>query len=340
MGLQPKIQRTATFTVKRCAICGQTFGADSFAPCKSIFFADHTVPMCNDCADRFLRDPNTGEVNWDRMNKLCQMCDIPFVPKELVRLQAMGEDNLFYRYACLFESAEYDGLHWQDYNDAYEKLRAAGKLQQEVPLVSDEARRKLRARWGGNYDDEALNYLENLFNGLLATQNVNGSLQADQALKLCKMSYEIDRRIAAGEDFDKLLSSYDKMVKTAEFTPKNAKNLNDFDSVGEVIKWMEKKGWKNKFYDGVTRDVVDETIKNFQSFNQRLYTHETNIADQIEQRLHNLESAVQMENYYNTGSVAAGDDFDTVGYQQLFQNEDDETFDVSLEDKPDAFDED
>jgi len=76
------------------------------------------------------------------------------------------------------------------------------------------------------------------------------------------ISLELESRIRAGVDFDKLLSSYDKLVKVAEFTPKNVKNANDFDSVGELIKWLEKRGWKNKFYDGVTRDVIDETIKN------------------------------------------------------------------------------
>ena len=73
---------------------------------------------------------------------------------------------------------------------------------------------------------------------------------------------ELDSRIREGVDFDKLLGSYDKLVKVAEFTPKNAKNANDFDSVGELVHWLEKRGWKNKFYDDVTRDVIDETIKN------------------------------------------------------------------------------
>ena len=105
----------------------------------------------------------------------------------------------------------------------------------------------------------------------MATQNVSGALQVDQALKLCKMSYEIDSRIRSGEDFDKILASYDKLVRIADFTPKNAKNANDFDSVGELYRWLEKRGWKNKYYDGATRDVVDETIKNIQAWNQRLY---------------------------------------------------------------------
>ena len=32
--------------------------------------------------------------------------------------------------------------------------------------------------------------------------------------------------------------------------------------MGELIKWLEKKGWRNQYYDNVSRDVVDETMKN------------------------------------------------------------------------------
>lgn len=68
------------------------------------------------------------------------------------------------------------------------------------------------------------------------TQNINGDLQHDQAIKICKISYELDCRIREGADFDKMLSSYDKLIKTAEFTPKNVKNASDFESVGELCK--------------------------------------------------------------------------------------------------------
>ena len=43
-------------------------------------------------------------------------------------------------------------------------------------------------------------------------------------------------RIRDGADIDKMIASYDKLVKTAEFTPKNVKNANDFDSIGELVK--------------------------------------------------------------------------------------------------------
>jgi hypothetical protein len=166
-------------------------------------------------------------------------------------------------------------------------------------------------------------YLENLFNGLTTTQNVNGALQTDQALKICKISLEIDSRIREGSDYDKLLTSYDKLVKIAEFTPKNVKNINDFDSFGEVIKWCEKRGWHNKFYDDVTRDVVDETLKNYQNFVQRLYTNESGIGDEITRRIEALKHVDATENIYGVG-IEYDDNIDLYeheGYEKLLMGE-------------------
>ena len=178
---------------------------------------------------------------------------------------------------------------------------------------------------GIDQDDEALFYLENLYKGLMATQNVSGALQVDQALKLCKMSYEIDSRIRSGEDFDKILASYDKLVRIADFTPKNAKNANDFDSVGELYRWLEKRGWKNKYYDGATRDVVDETIKNIQAWNQRLYTEESGIGDEITRRIEALKTAKELEDNYFITDENTQDELDKYqndGFDQLFSDED------------------
>ena len=137
------------------------------------------------------------------------------------------------------------------------------------------------------------------------------------------MSYEIDCRIREGADFDKILASYDKLVKTAEFTPKNVKNINDFDSVGELIKWLEKRGWKNTFYDDVPRDIVDETIQNFQAFNQRLYTNESGIGEQITERLNNLKNValIEKESYYGTDAEYDLDSYENEGYSQLVLEE-------------------
>jgi hypothetical protein len=65
----------------------------------------------------------------------------------------------------------------------------------EIPRLRDTYYEDLRLRWGQAYDEEELVYLENLYNGLLSSQNVNGALQIDQAQKLCKISLNIDDKI-------------------------------------------------------------------------------------------------------------------------------------------------
>ena len=127
------------------------------------------------------------------------------------------------------------------------------------------------------------------------------------------------------------MGSYDKLVKAAEFTPKNSKNINDFDSIGELTRWMEKRGWRNQFFDGVTRDIVDETMKNFESFNRRLYINESGIAEEIKQRMDALQAADKLEkeqDTFDTNKEYDLDEFEREGFNGLF-NSDDE-FDLDL----------
>jgi len=72
----------------------------------------------------------------------------------------MDEANVFYRYATIFQASEYDGLGWGDYYQAFRKLKEENAVEDELPGLADEKRRKLKEKWGGNYDDEALMYLE------------------------------------------------------------------------------------------------------------------------------------------------------------------------------------
>ena len=326
MGLQPDIARRRSFALKTCNRCNAPQTPESFAPTKSIFYADGALPICNSCIESYLEDV---DFDWGEVNKLCQYADIPFVPKEWERMRDLNGSKAFPKYAEVFAQSEYEDLGWSEYFEAFRTLKASGELEDELPGIADKKRQQLQERWGANYDDEALRYLENLYNGLMTTQNVNGALQVDQALKICKMSYEIDCRIREGADFDKLLSSYDKLVKAAEFTPKNVKNINDFDSVGELIKWLEKRGWHNTFYDDVSRDIVDETMQNFQAFNQRLYTNESGIGEQITERLNNLKNValIEKESYYGTDGEYDLDNYENDGYSQLIL---DEEFDPGL----------
>ena len=162
-----------------------------------------------------------------------------------------------------------------------------------------------------NYDEEQLEYLENLHQGLLNSQNVVGALNEDQALKLCKISLIIEEKIRANVDFTKDLKAYDELAKLSNLTPKNVKDANEFDSFGEVYAYLEKTGWQNKYYDGAVRDEVDNTEKNIKNWNRYLYVNETGIAEEIEHRINNLKVASELE----------GEDFNESEFRDYLKNE-------------------
>lgn len=326
--MKPNIpKQRKPFILKTCSRCNGSFGPDAFSETKSFFYKDGYLPICNSCIEEYLVENN---FDWEAVDKVCQYADIPFVPSEFERLHEMNGDKVFPVYAKVFLSSDYNGLDWGVYFRRFKELKEAGLIDDELPVIKEKKLSQLKEKWGANYDEEELRYLEGLYDGMLQTQNVNGALQDDQAKKLCKISLEIDSRIREGSDFDKILSSYDKLVKVAEFTPKNVKNATDFDSVGEVFRWLEKRGWVNKFYDGVTQDVVDETMKNITNFNQRLYVNESGITEEIERRLSALKNAQELENYYNTDKEYDLDEYDNAGYDELMKDED---FQVELDDE-------
>jgi len=322
MALTPNIPKKKA-TIKTCNKCKDMLGSEQFAPTKSLFYPDGLLPICNNCIREMLVE---ADFDWHIIDKICQWADIPFIPNEFEKLHKMNGDDVFPIYAAVFMSTEYEGLDWGVYFREFKKLQEAGLIEEELPELREEKFRKLRKTFGNNYPDEDLIYLDNLKTGLFATQNINGALQEDQAVKLCKISLELDSRIRMGEDFDKLLTSYDKLVKVAEFTPKNAKNAKDFDSVGEIFLWLEKRGWVNRFFDNVKRDVVDETMQNIQAFNQRLYTNEAGIGEEIENRIQSLKVAQEMEDTYSLKQ-----DYDLDEYERRAMDDVEEEFEAEIE---------
>ena len=197
------------------------------------------------------------------------------------------------------------------YNKAYLQLLEENRVEDGIPELREKQLKDWRQKWGVNYDEEQLEYLENLHQGLLNSQNIVGALNEDQALKLCKISLIIEEKIRANVDFTKDLKAYDELAKLSNLTPKNVKDANEFDSFGEVYAYLEKTGWLNKYYDGAVRDEVDNTEKNIKNWNRYLYVNETGIAEEIEHRINNLKIASELE----------GEEFNESEFRDYLKNE-------------------
>ena len=128
------------------------------------------------------------------------------------------------------------------------------------------------------------------------------------------------------------MKTYNDLVKAAGFEPKNARSYGDFESIGELINYLVRKGFKPQFYDGKDRDMVDLTIKNQQAYLRRLVNNEPNLGDLVQQRRDSYKIAQQLDdegfseedldNYENSGMSVTFEDADD--FMEAINNDADE----------------
>lgn len=294
---------------KICTKCKDEKTTAHFIAVNSLLHSG-SLPICRECLAKMISSAPEKE-RWNVIDKICQWADVPFLPGEWEKLyQANGKDTLGV-YIAIFRTEQYKTLDWMTYNNVYLQLLEEGRVEDAIPELKEKRLKDWRRKWGMGYDEEQLEYLENLHLGLINSQNVVGALNEDQALKLCKISLIIEEKIRGGVDFTKDLKAYDELAKLSNLTPKNVKDANEFDSFGEVYAYLEKTGWQNKYYDGAVRDEVDNTEKNIKNWTRYLYVNETGIAEEVEQRINNLKVAAELE----------GEEFDEIGFRDYLSSE-------------------
>ena len=231
---------------------------------------------------------------------MCRWLDIPFLIDQWTRLQRNAKERTLRMYLKLLEeNASYAALDWRQVNEKWKQSMELGTIQDKIPAINEAWRAQMRLKWPSDMDrsDEDYHYLENFYNDLCTTQNLVSATQRDDAKRLCEVGLLATQKIRAGLDAKNEMAIYHNIVKTEGFEPKNAKNVGDFDSVGELYTWLEKRGWKPKWHTE-PQDSVDFTIKNIQKYLQRLVMNEGAIGDQVENRRKQLELANRMEEEY------------------------------------------
>jgi hypothetical protein len=310
--------------MKKCQRCGEEKNTAAYIAVNSIVHGG-SLPICRQCLANQISRAYKEENSWNVVDKICQWADVPFIPEYWEKMYAGHGQDAIGAYISTFRGQPYESLDWKMYNDAYLILQDEQRVEDALPQVRAAQRKKLEQKWGRNYDDEELEYLENLHQGLLSSQNIVGALNEDQALKLCKISLIIEQKIRADEDFDKTLKAYDQLSKLANLTPKVVKDAHEFNSWGEVMAYLEKKGFTCTYYDGAVRDEADFTAKDIKYWLQSLYVNETGIAEEIEQRIANLKLAAELTH----------SKFDEKEFRDYLQNEglskiDDDEFEPEL----------
>lgn len=164
----------------------------------------------------------------------------------------------------------------------------SGEVEQELDLT-DEDCTYLRLKWGKTYKPEEWVKLEQLYEEMMASYDIQGAGHKDTLKLICKTSLKANQLIDIGdiEGFQKMSKVYDSLMKSGKFTAaQNKAESGEFvDSIGELIELCEKEGYIERYYVEQPHDKVDLTIQDMQRYTRTLIEDETNISTMVEKAL-------------------------------------------------------
>ena len=183
--------------------------------------------------------------------------------------------------------------------------------------LTDEDRIYLRLKWGKTYKPEEWIRLEQLYEEMMASYDVQGAGHIDTLKLVCKTSLKANQLLDIG-DIDgaqKMIKMYESMMKSGKFTAaQNKAESGEFiDSIGELVALCEKEGFIPRYYIDEPKDKVDRTLEDLQRYTRDLINEETNLSSMIEHALKEIEKDKE-----NEANLDADD------------NENEEAFEASL----------
>ena len=174
-------------------------------------------------------------------------------------------------------------LHFDDQEDYFSQHAEGNDI---VIDLTDEDKTYLRLKWGKAYKPEEWVKLEQLYEEMMSSYDIQTAGHIDTLKLICKTSLKANQLIDMGdiEGFQKMSKVYDSLMKSGKFTAaQNKAEEGDFvDSVGELIEMCEKKGYIERFYIESPNDRVDLTIQDMQRYTRTLIEEETNLSNMIE----------------------------------------------------------
>ena len=152
--------------------------------------------------------------------------------------------------------------------------------------LTEEERIYLRLKWGKTYKPEEWIKLEQLYNEMMESYDIQSAGHIDNLKLVCKTSLKANQLIDIGdiEGFQKMSKVYDSLMKSGKFTAaQNKAEQGEFvDSISELVAICEKEGFIPRYHTDDPMDRVDETLADLKFYTKTLVTEEMNLGNLIE----------------------------------------------------------
>lgn len=176
--------------------------------------------------------------------------------------------------------------------------------------LTEEDRIYLRLKWGKAYKPEEWIKLEQLYQEMMESYDIQTAGHIDTLKMVCKTSLKTNQLLDIG-DIDgaqKASKMYDMLMKSGKFTAaqNKAESGEYVDSISELVAICEKDGFIPRYYTEGPQDKVDRTLEDLQKYTRSLVMEEMNLGTMIEKSLRQIEKEREKEEEYE--AEAADDD--------------------------------
>ena len=168
--------------------------------------------------------------------------------------------------------------------------------QVEADLVSDltdEDRRYLCIKWGKTYRPDEWIRLEELYEQMLNSYDIQAAGDLNTLKLACKSSLKANQLLDLG-DIDgaqKATKMYEAMMKAGKWTAQQNKEdgSDAIDSVGELVAICERDGFIPKFFVDNPKDKADRVLQDMQKYTKDLIENESGLSVMMERAVTQIE---------------------------------------------------
>ena len=197
--------------------------------------------------------------------------------------------------------------------------------------LTEEDRLYLRLKWGKAYRPEEWVRLEQLYNEMMDSYDIQTAGHVDTLKLICKTSLKANQLIDIGDvdGFQKMSKVYDSLMKSGKFTAaQNKAETGEFiDSISELVEICEKEGFIPRYYIENPMDKVDETLADLKGYTRSLVIEEMNLGNLIENAVKEMarqeakEEDEDVEDELNLEEIEALKDEDFEDYNEFIEEE-------------------
>ena len=159
--------------------------------------------------------------------------------------------------------------------------------------LTEEDRTYLRLKWGKSYRAEEWVTLEQLYEEMLQSYDIQAAGDLNTLKLACKCSLKANQLLDIGDvdGAQKATKMYDSLMKSGKWTA--AQNKTDenelIDSVGELVALCERDGFIPRYYSATPKDHVDRVIEDLKKYTTDLVREETGLSSMIEMAMRQME---------------------------------------------------